>query len=281
MAWILFVFLHFRLLLLQNYDLALQPPALFQSACLSWVEQFQLHAVFSGLICGQTLESNEKTLFLNLGVYHWFVASGGHLIFLQTTIETWLTKNKMLVACLLFLYSLICGFQPPMVRSLSAIGLSVFSSRFSLFLNPTQICLNSGLLTLLLFPDWYNSFSLQLSWLTAMALHQSKSESVKSLMVSIYLFPLSQTWSALHLFYNVLLTPFFSKVLFPMTFLFFVLAPITSFGSVLWTFLLKGAAELPSQQVHFSLNSSPTLIWIYIGLLQSLQYLKTRTRHDS
>jgi predicted membrane metal-binding protein len=281
MAWILFVLLHLRLLLLHNYDLALQPPVLFHSVCLSWVEEYRLHSVFSGLICGHALEPNEKNLFLNLGVYHWFVASGGHLIFLQTTIEMWLTKNKILIAILLFLYSLVCGFQPPMVRSLSSIGLSVFSSRFALFLNPTQICLNSGLLTLLLFPDWYNSFSLQLSWLTALALHQTKSESAKSFMVSIYLFPLSQTWSALHLFYNVLLTPLFSKLLFPMTFLFFLLAPITSFGSVLWTFLLKGAEVLPSQQVHFSLNSSPTLIWIYIGLLQGLQYLKTRARHDS
>lgn len=281
MPWILFLLVYLRLCFWQNHDLALQPPSFFQNSCLSWVKIYQLHSVFSGLICGQSLQPHEKNLFLNLGVYHWFVASGGHLIFLQTMIETWISKNKVIISSVLILYSLVCGFQPPMVRSLVSLGLAVLSNRFALFLTPTQICLNAGLATLLLFPSWYNSFSFQLSWLAALALQQFRSDAAKSLMVSLFLFPLSQTWSALHLLYNVFLTPLFSKILFPMTFLLFLIAPFTNGGTLLWTFLLKMAEELPSQQVYFSPSSSPTLIWLYIGLLQWLQSLKARVFYDS
>ncbi|MBY0383765.1 ComEC/Rec2 family competence protein [bacterium] len=221
----------------------------------------------------------EKNLFLQIGIYHWIVASGGHLIFLQTFIEKIGLKNSKIVFLFLLIFTLVCGFQPPIARSFISLFIAQFSKKHSLFLTRNQTTICAGLLTLLLFPQWYCSMSFQLSWLTALAFNNSQSDFVKCFMVSIFLVPLSRGWSARHLLYNVFLTPIFSHFLFPMTFIFFALAPWTLIGNQVWDFIFYIMALLPSQ--NLPLTPMPSFfIWSYLFLIQTFLLFQKEGRHS-
>lgn len=278
MIWICLCTLFLRITLFQNLDLGPYLPLHLQQLCFSWVDSFRLNNIFAGLICGRSLPPTEKNIFLQLGIYHWVVASGGHLIFLQSSIEKIGLKNKKIVCLFLFTFAFICGFQPPIARSLLSLLIAQSSQRYSLFLTRNQTTLCAGLITLTLFPHWYLSMSFQLSWLTALALNNTSSNVVKCLSVSLILLPLSQTWSLLHLFYNIFFTPVFSHFIFPMTAIFFVIAPWTLWGNQIWDWIYHFMSLLPAQSS--SLEPTPGFfIWSYLFSIQTFLLLRKEEPH--
>ncbi len=272
MTWLCLTLLLIRITVpgLQDFSLYTWTP--LHHACVEWSQSYHLAPVFAGLVCGASLPPQDQRLFLNLGIYHWLVASGGHLVFLQNILQK-VIKNKPTLLAVLFGYTLICNFQPPIARSLVGLALSLLSERVSLFMTRSQLITSTGALTLFLFPDWWTSFSFQLSWLAALALSVQKTLLRQALMISIVLFPLSQTWSLLHLIYNFLLTPLFAVFLFPMSVIFFILAPVTSLGNLIWDGFFTLAHYLPQDANPLLFDSSNTVIWCYILSLQTLHFI--------
>lgn len=276
MVWICFTLLLLRNLCLTDLDLGPWLSSPLHQACVNWTQSYSLSPVFAGLVCGAPLQPEDRKLFLNLGVYHWLVASGGHLIFLQSLLQK-MISSKAVIVSLLIGYALVCGLQPPIARSLVGLGLALMSERFSFFTSRSQLIVSTGALTLFIFPQWYTSFSFQLSWLAALALSAEKSIFRQSLLISVVLFPLSQTWSLLHLIYNLILTPLFAGFLFPMSLLFFVIAPFTLLGNFIWDCFFIFARHLPSEANPFLFEFSTFTIWCYIFCLQTIQWLLERT----
>lgn len=260
----------------QIQDFSLWTPTSLHGACVAWSESYHLAPVFAGLVCGASLPSLDQKLFLNLGIYHWLVASGGHLVFLQNLLQR-VVKNKAALITVLLGYALVCNFQPPIARSLVGLALSLLSDRASLFMTRSQLITSSGALTLFLFPDWWTSFSFQLSWLAALALSVQTTVFRQALMISFVLFPLSQSWSFLHLIYNFILTPLFAVFLFPVSVIFFVLAPFTSLGNLIWEGFFFIARGLPQDINPLVFESSTTTIWCYLLSLQTLHFVFERS----
>ncbi len=278
MIWFALAAVYVRILFFNRFDVSFWIPLTFHRACTNWAEIHLLHPVFSGLVCGEDLPLSLKTVFLPLGVYHWFVASGGHLVFLQLLLQKLPLKNSIFTFCLLMAFSLTCGLQPPIARALISLIIGKLSGRWSLFLKPHQITWLAGLWSLALFPQWYTSFSFQLSWLVALALPWSSKHSLQSLWVSLLLVPISLHWSPLHLLYNIVLTPVFSLILFPLTLLGFALAPLTLIGNHLWELVIVFCKWLPSDHNPLSLPS-PLVLWIYILALQCAHTLRRSNTH--
>lgn len=276
MIWLSLFVLTIRLALIRQ-DLGLnQFSTSLHNQCVQWAHNYQVHSVITGLVCAEDLSSDAKSLFLGMGIYHWFVASGSHLLLLQSILSSLQLRGKIVVTTILFFYSFVCGFQPPMVRSLLSLLISFASQGFSLFLTPSQTVLIAGSLCLAIFPSWTESLSLQLSWLAALAMTQAQKEATKTCAVSLLLWPLFEKVSLLHLFYNITLTPFFSRYLFPLSFVFFILSPFTHLGTNFWDKLLQLLAQLPAELVSLDNNRSPLSIWSYLFSLHLFIHLRER-----
>ncbi len=278
MLWIIFAALFLRILFFDRIDVAPLFPSTFHDACGTWTFIHKLHPIFSGLLCGSELPASLKSLFIQLGVFHWFVASGGHLVFLQAFLHRIHVRHFTLSMALLLAFSMTCGLQPPIVRAFMGILLARLSMRWALFLRPQQITMLAGLASLVFFPQWYTSFSFQLSWLVALALPWSSKHTLQSLWVSVLLIPLSSQWSFLHLLYNIVLTPLFSVVLFPLSILFFALAPWTLLGNSMWEFVIWCCQYLPKDHNPLSLPS-PLLCWVYILGIHCAHIVYQKSRH--
>jgi hypothetical protein len=274
-VWFLFVFFFLRVLVYSGSSWDLHSLST-QSYCVQWANHYQLMPVFAGLICGQPLPSSERSLFLNLGIYHWLVASGGHLLFIQLVLEKGGVKKNWVRSTVLLAYTMVCGFQAPILRAYTSLILDLFSKKQGLFLTRQQRNLNSGLFCLCLFPDWFGSFSFQLSWIASLAIQPKRSAAFQALNVSLFLWPLCQSWSFLHLIYNILLTPIFSLFLFPMTLFFFLLAPLLPFGNFFWQIFYKIFEHLPGEIVEIERFESSILVWIYIFSLQTVLLIYER-----
>lgn len=278
MLWFIYAALFLRILFFDRFDVTSLFPSTFHEACGTWTFIHRLHPVFSGLLCGSDLPAALKSLFLQLGIYHWFVASGGHLVFLQAFLQRLHVRHFSLTMALLFAFSMTCGMQPPIVRAFMGILLARLSLRWALFLRSHQITLLAGLASLLVFPKWYTSFSFQLSWLVALALPWSSKHFLQSLWVSILLIPLSFHWSFLHLLYNIVLTPLFSVLLFPLSIFFFAIAPWTLIGNSMWEFVVFCCQYLPKDHNPLSLPP-PLLCWVYILSIHCAHLIFQKSQH--
>ncbi|MCB0362363.1 MAG: ComEC/Rec2 family competence protein, partial [Bdellovibrionales bacterium] len=121
------------------------------------------------ICCGSKMPKHSPTwsLFRHLGLAHLLVVSGYHLILIEKAITIGLGSFKSLARkSYLFLFPLlvICQFQPPIMRAFLSICLKSFNQHFRFYWNSSSICLFTGLICLLLFPQWLNSLSFQISW---------------------------------------------------------------------------------------------------------------------
>lgn len=103
------------------------------------------------------------------------VVSGGHLqllsfLFFLLIPLAWQKRWWVLaaLALLLFSYSLVTGFQPPVVRAFLSVCVLAVSRIFRWNWDLSKLQLSSGLLSLALFPQWIHSLSFFLSWLASM-----------------------------------------------------------------------------------------------------------------
>ncbi|MFN7824341.1 MAG: ComEC/Rec2 family competence protein [Pseudobdellovibrionaceae bacterium] len=139
--------------------------------CVSFRELLPVNSAtqsaFGSLVCASdNTEPLFEQFFSHTGLYHLLVVSGSHLIVLVSALELaqekrWISRS--LSMAVVALYCLITDLQAPLLRSLIQWILQRFWS-------PRNSLLLSGLICLMAFPSWIQSWSLYLSWLASAAL---------------------------------------------------------------------------------------------------------------
>ncbi len=235
----------------------------------------QLTSIYSALLCGERLpEGAMKKTFIALGLIHLMVISGAHLIFLEKTwnlLPSFRFKN-VLLSLFLLTYSMSAGLRPPVLRALFSLLLSKVNKEMKLFWSPYFRVQISGLLCLLCHSAWFDSLSLQLSWLASMGMSNYRLCRLKSCALTFLLIlPIVSQWGGAHPFsilLNWIIAPLASCLLLPLS-LFTIPFPfLRPWTDKLWEYLLllmgrlKPLMENKGIELPWSLSSFQ--IWIYI-----------------
>lgn len=209
-----------------------------QLKCLSMLPESSARFAQASLLCGENVtDANFKSALIETSLIHLFVVSGSHLVLLEQMLC--LLRLPFLVRIFLWLlYSLVCGWQPPLVRAVVSTLLQMIEKKRGSFWPSDLHTLWSGFLTLLLFPSWLNSRSLLMSWNASLALNSGgllpKMNSVRRILwisVFIYLLMLPLLWGfgnlhPLSILFNLLLTPLVSFWLLPLALLSVFISPL-------------------------------------------------------
>jgi ComEC/Rec2-related protein len=191
-------------------------------------------ATLQALVCGHNFESFEVAqVFTSSGLIHLFVVSGSHLLLIHKALDFILKKiavthSQKYVWCILFFYTAVCLFNPPVTRGF--IGLVLFSYlKNTIKYWPTDfVLILVGLMCLLFSPTWVSSLSLQMSWLAALGINfyqrylKNKNRLIQQ--IPFYIF-YSATFSALGfpqvsvIVIALIFTPVLEYILLPMAFL--------------------------------------------------------------
>lgn len=251
----------------------------YQQKCLTLLPFESVnYSALTSIVCGEKLDDqNLKQNLVKTSLIHIFVISGSHLILLDELFA--LLRIPFFVRFLLLgFYSVAVGFQPPAVRALSALGLrGVFKNRGWSF-PADQMTLIAGCFTLVLFPAWWNSPSLLMSWCASLALAWSSLLKIRNRIhrvlfnqCAVFIFMCAPLWglSSLHplsLLYNLLLGPVVSYLLLPLGFL-SVIVPrsVIAFDFVMTTFarILKWASEPVPLSSSKQILLSTLWVWIF------------------
>lgn len=128
------------------------------------------YASLSSLICGEKLtDEHLKENLSKTSIIHIFIVSGSHLILLDAIFE-FLTIPFFVRIIFLSVYSMAAGWQAPVVRALVGLLLKKILKWNSFYFPQDLATLMSGLCTLALFPEWWKSPSLVMSWCASLAL---------------------------------------------------------------------------------------------------------------
>lgn len=286
------IFLNIDLLLLLT---ELSQP--FHEVCAHWIPRESPYShLYAAMICGAPLNNpTHEQNFRAVGLIHLMVVSGAHLLLIEALLrkiipQNWkrLKSGQWLLGLLLLIYCLMARGQPPVVRALVQMALRPINHGFKLFWSTDQIIFVSGTVCLLLFPQWWNSLSLQLSWGASLALSLvARDRLQQSTVVFMGLIPLLLPLgcpSPLTVLCNWLFAPWLSAILFPgclLTALFPLLTPLMD---VLWQLTLRTITLLGN---HFPEPTMPVqvhvaLLWAYIFAAHGMIYLfHLRRRRNS
>ena len=234
--------------------------------------------IYSALICGKrlTFGGELRKIFTDAGLIHLMVVSGAHLLFLEKIFKflpKFPFKNGFIFFSLVF-YSLIAGLHPPIFRALVSFFLSVVSQKFRLFWTPYWRIMFSGIICLVLNPQWISSTSLQLSWIGALAFSTARYSRFLSQVLAYFLIlPVISQWTGLHplsIWINWIMFPVISMILFPLSVLSFIIPVVSPVTNFFWTHLIGILEKLQPvfQQTPFYIPYIPQKFrWIYIGCL--------------
>ncbi|MEK2645948.1 ComEC/Rec2 family competence protein [Bdellovibrio sp. BCCA] len=250
----------------------------FQQKCVQILpKNFEHHTSLASLVCGEKITDAElKENLSKTSLIHIFVISGSHLILLDELLSIF--KIPVIVR-FLFLgsYSLVSGWQAPAVRAFLGLGLREVFRRRHLHLPADLGVLATGFTTLILFPGWWNSLSLQMSWCAALALSTSSALRIKNAFaravfsqVAIFFFMSAPLWGlgSLHplsILYNLFLAPVVSYILLPLSFLAAAFSPfLILFEKVMGFF--NDALIVLSEPIEIHKRSLPSvgLLWTWI-----------------
>jgi ComEC/Rec2-related protein len=228
--------------------------------CLNITPETLYSNIYAALVCGEALDSSPLTQNLkNLGIYHVIIVSGSHLIFLSSMLEIlfgrFSSKLRYAAFPILFIYSLATGFQPPVVRALVSILINAFQQQKKLFWNQNEVIFISLLTCFALVSPWKNSYSLLLSYVASVSLSlTSKNNSITKhfliyCLLFVFLLPMAAP-SPLSFLSNLLLAPVIGVILFPLSFLAYLIPRFYLLVDPLWKIFLylcsAAGAELQS-----------------------------------
>ena len=268
------------LILISPFDLDVFSPIIqfLHESCLLRVEEKALQHIdiYSALICGKRLEDQAiKSIFTQVGLIHFMVVSGAHLIFLEqiwSKFPRWPFKNIVIFSSLL-IYAVMSGFHPPVLRALISFILYRVCSTYHLGWNPYWKIMLSGIIVLILQPKWVTSVSLQLSWIGSLGFVTSRySKFLSSFLIYFLILPVISQWTILHplsIGMNFIFFPLLSVTLFPLSifsFIFPFLFPLTSFFWSNWINFLNFIQPFFKTNFYFP-HLSGMYIWIYIGVI--------------
>lgn len=241
--------------------------------CLNFTPHSLYSNIYAALVCGKDLDGTELTQSLkNLGIYHVIIVSGSHLVFLSSLIEIFfstphLKKLRFVAFPILLFYSLATGFEPPVVRALASIGISALQKKNKLFWNQNEVIFISVLICLALFDPWKKSYSLLLSYVASITLSLSSRNNslLKNLKIYLlilpFLLPLSAP-SPLSFLTNMTLSPIIGLILFPLSFLTYIIPYLYVLVDPLWKLFLFVCTKLgPELQSLDKISIPLTVLW--------------------
>jgi ComEC/Rec2-related protein len=245
-----------------------------QSFCTKQIHNdLENSEIIEAYLCGDDLsEGPIKEIFIKLSLYHLVVISASHLSFLTSVLQIFNIQKKWVVAATLIAFGILTGLQPPIVRALIIILLSIYSNFFRLqWRNHWQIIF-SLLIAVSLFPKWIDSQSLLLSMGTGLALcfaQFSKSTWLKALTTYIILLPLLTGWAQLHpigILFNLFLAPILVGILWLFSGIWLLFPVFANSGlNILMKVLREFSNLAPLETGSKTLNIN--IKWIYIFLL--------------
>lgn len=249
--------------------------SIFHQSCLQQLPNNSQRDSYEALLCGKNITDSElRTPLTKTSLIHLYVVSGSHLILLEK-IFLFLRVPEALRMIGIFFYALTCNWQAPVVRAALHIGLRR-AERTRGALWPTDIMiLLTGILGVLLFPDWLASRSFLMSWGAALALTSTSLWKIKLWWpqmfcqgLSIYLIMLPFLWSfgnlhPLAILYNLLLAPVVTLWLFPLAALSAFYHPLIPWLEKSQTIFLKSLA-LFSDPVTQDNSAPASIVWLWI-----------------
>ncbi|MCB0341936.1 MAG: ComEC/Rec2 family competence protein [Bdellovibrionales bacterium] len=246
---------------------------------------------YASIICGAPLtEEALRQSLLAAGLIHLLVVSGLHLVLMQSWIQILLRPLKnftlarpaLIVA--LCLYAASCQLNPPITRALMGFFISNLNQKRKWFLTSAERTALAGVTCLTLFPEWWSSLSLPLSWTATLALIIApKKPLFAALSVYIFLIPPLLSLGIPHpasVFVNLLIAPILGHVLFPLSLLASMAKPLTVLADGLWTLCFQVLSRLEPHLGAPQKLASPSLsfLWIYLLGLQLVAIKKCRRR---
>lgn len=250
----------------------------FQKKCVQILPKNSLERQsLASLLCGEKITDAELQKNLQrTSLIHIFVISGSHLILLDELLGILRIPLFVRFAFLSF-YSLAVGWQAPAVRALVGLFSRTFLRHRRLYFPPDLGVLVAGLLTLTLFPSWWSSLSLLMSWCAALALCWAPLLRIRASLprlflsqVCIFLFMSAPLWGlgSLHplsLVYNLILAPAVSYLLLPLGFAATLFPPLVGvFDSVMALF--RVTLDVLGEPIVVSKAQPPSveLLWLWI-----------------
>lgn len=250
----------------------------FHRKCVQILPQnSQHHDSLASLVCGEKItDENLKKDLRKTSLIHIFIVSGSHLVLIDEALS--ILKIPFFLRFLtLTVYTLAVGWQAPAVRALLGLSLRHFFKRNRLSFPADIVVLITGFTILSLFPNWWNSLSLQMSWCAALALcipnlFRVKNSFQRALIsqFSIFVFMISPLWGigSLHplsILFNLTLAPIVAYVLLPLAFLSLIFSPFLKiFENVMNLFeltMLNLGEPVPLSQ---SPPPSTISLWIWV-----------------
>lgn len=211
-----------------------------QKICLNWSQtNAKNQDIIDAFICGKnnTLE-NQSLIFQKTSLIHLFVISGSHFLVLNF-ILSFLRIPLFIRLILLFVFCIFSGGAPPAMRAFLSILFFSGAFKYSKQIPQDLKTLIVGLLCLTLFPGWYKSISLILSWYAALALSfnfvlykKSRINQIIFTQVIVFLFmsiPLSYFSSIqpISIVFNLIFAHFLGSFLFPLALVCVFFHPLT------------------------------------------------------
>ncbi|WP_158320354.1 ComEC/Rec2 family competence protein [Pseudobdellovibrio exovorus] len=255
------------------------------------------------LVCAEDFSTlAHSQIYITTGLIHLFVVSGAHLILIETLFDKLFSRvpqsaqpaSLYIKLALLALYSLACGLNPPITRSLISIFLTVYLLNKHIHWPWHFKVFAVGLLTLIFNHQWITSLSLQLSWLAAFTVRlgssyfTTASPFFRQSLFFIILFPtivFFQVPSLSTIFLNIILSPALEFLLFPLGLLVLIfnfLYPLFDFLILIFRKILE-ASEVDYRHQFYELPSYLVLCnWLLICSLHVLFHvLNIRTKRKS
>lgn len=234
----------------------------------------------AALVCGTNMQASplQKDL-LRSSLIHAYVVSGSHLILLDQFFSI-VGIPQILRFLILLLYSFCAGWQAPVVRALSSWLLNLLKARCRLSIPSDLSVAMAGMACLILFPGWWSSLSLILSWcaglaLSSVGLFRWRSVVAKVFFTQLIVFVFMSVplwgWGNLHplsVVFNLMLIPYISFVLLPLavlTFFFHPLLFLFEHSEALFSWILSKGTE--PVVIHKSSALPISTIWLWILFL--------------
>lgn len=261
------------------YELSLD----FHQVCIRLAPHSVMQKQYQALVCGQRLTDPAIVFDLKqLGLIHLFVISGAHLHFLNSLVKR-LSCHKVKAwqqTLLLFIFVLSSHLQWPVFRAWLFLSIRQMNRIRKWRIPSEQLLLVSVIFCLSLNPSSYHSFSLPLSWLAGLGLILGKNKLSQSFFIYLMMAPLLFSLSPLSpwsIVVNAFVAPWIGAILFPASFMCFLLPPLTKWVDPLWQTFMTTCSYL-SPLLATSTTPWPLLpqliLWMYCLLLHMSIFYK-------
>lgn len=236
--------------------------------------------IWRALVCGENLSNKNSTKndFIFSQLIHLIVVSGSHFLVLFGILN-FLKTPPLLSGFVMIIFALATGFQPPSVRGLIAILISIYSYKHKVLPHGDQRSLLTLFICLMLQPLWIESWSLFLSAICALALNAKLPKISSHAKVFTLLLPIEALWNQVNplgLLTNYLLADMIGWILFPLALLSilpitYFCVPYDFFVQFLTLLLKKISIEFNpvKSTITLQLQTVPFSYWIYLIFIHS------------